>query len=307
MSQVRGDVTYTLGSLFSGVGALDVGIERAFDGNLETIWQVELNDYCRQVLAKHWPNAIRHRDVCKVGARNLSRVDVIAGGYPCTDLASGSKRAGLSGPHSALWFEYARIIGELRPRVAVIENSSLSLTPVPGSTEPAIQRVLSDLVALGYNAWWTCLRAADVGAPHRRRDRLFVVAYTNGDGLVELGTHDVQAHEGMEIKSGHDVTRRGEAGGRRTADGPGGAGAGWMGVAIGELDRNPRWSTSWLDGYPACPGERQHPWEPARRVSSTDRVAKERLLALGNVVLPAMGTVIGRVIREILEPGIIQP
>ena len=300
-------MTYTLGSLFSGVGALDLGIERAFGGDLETIWQVEINAYCRQVLAKHWPNAVRHEDVRAVGARNLPRVDVIAGGHPCTDLASSGKRAGLAGAHSGLWFEYARIIGELRPRVAVIENVAASLTPVPGSSESAIERVLSDLSAFGYDAWWTVLSAASVGAPHKRRDRLFIVAYTHGDGLVELGADDVPEVQGVEVRAGHDVTRRGQAGGRGPVDEAGGAGAGGMGMdqpgLVGSTDR----STDWLDRYPARPGEPQHAWEPARRVGGTDRVAKERLLALGNVVLPGAAYVIGRVVREILETGILSP
>ena len=298
-------MTYTLGSLFSGVGALDLGIERAFDGNLHTVWQVEINAYCRQVLAKHWPDAIRHEDVRSVGARNLPRVDVIAGGHPCTDLASSGKRAGLAGPHSGLWFEYARIIGELRPRVAVIENVAASLTPVPGSAESAIERVLSDLSALGYDAWWTVLSATNVGAPHKRRDHLFVVAYTHGDGLVELGADDMSSNERVEIQPWDDATRRCQAGGRRATYGQGGAGAGRVGVAERGLDRVVGGPTDWLDSYPAGPGEPQHPWEPSRRVASTDRVAKERLAALGNCVIVGQAYVIGRVVREILEPGIL--
>ena len=301
-------MTYTLGSLFSGVGALDLGIERAFDGDIETTWQVEINEYCRQVLAKHWPNTVRHEDVRAVGARNLPRVDVIAGGFPCTDVAASSKRAGLAGAHSGLWFEYARIVGELRPRAVVIENSSLLLTPTPGATEPAIQRVFSDLAAFGYDAWWTCLRAADVGAPHRKRDRCFIVAWqplanADRDGLVELGTDDVSSHPRVEVEPGDDAARRGQAGGRWPADGSGGAGAGGMGVDQRGLVRGAPWTAGGVDQYPAGPGETQRAWEPARRVGGTDRVAKERLTALGNCVLPGQAYVIGRVVREILTGG----
>ncbi len=298
----------TLGSLFSGVGALDLGIERAFDGALETIWQVEINEYCTQVLAKHWPNAARHRSVCDVGARNLPRVDVIAGGYPCLGLSAAGKRTGLADPRSALWSEYARILGELRPHVAVIENSGLSTVAVPGDSEPVIQRVLSDLAALGYDAWWTCLRAADCGAPHRRRDRCFVVAWladTDVNGLVELGADDLQAHTRVEVESGDDAARRGPTRGRGSATEPGRAGTGGIGVAESGLVGSSLRTASWLDRYPALPGEPQHPWEPARRVADTDRVAKERIAALGNVVLPAQGYVIGRVVREILLRGIL--
>ncbi len=245
---------FAMGSLFSGVGALDIGIERAFGGSLTTVFQVEINDYCRRVLARHWPDAIRHIDVRGVGSHNLPRVDILVGGYPCTDIAAGGKRAGLAGAASGLWFEYARVIGEIRPRIIIVENSAASLTPVPGSTEPPIQRVLSDMATFGYDAWWNCLRAFDVAAPHRRRDRLFVVGWLPGeladadsDGLVQFGEDDLQADEGLEVESGNDPTRRGEACGRRPADGQGGAGAGGIGMAERGLGRDPMRSARRLD------------------------------------------------------------
>ena len=159
-----------IGSLFSGIGGLELGLERAGCGSV--VWQVERDPFCRSVLAKHWPSAVRFDDVCAVGLDNLPPVDIICGGFPCQDLSYAGKGAGLAGERSGLWREYARIVRELRPRFVVVENVSALLARGLGD-------VLGDLAALGYDAEWHCVRASDVGAPHRR-ERLFVVAYCNG-------------------------------------------------------------------------------------------------------------------------------
>jgi len=109
-----------IGSLFSGIGGLERGLELAGLGH--TVWQVELNEYCRAVLAKHWPNAERFEDVSSVGKPTLAPVDLICGGFPCQDVSSAGKRAGLAGARSGLWFEYLRIVRELRPQWVVVEN-----------------------------------------------------------------------------------------------------------------------------------------------------------------------------------------
>lgn len=163
----------TIGSLFAGIGGLELGLERAGLG--PTVWQVEQDAYCRSVLAKHWPDADRSvTDVCEAGAANLEPVDVICGGFPCQDLSYAGKGAGLDGARSGLWFEYLRIIRELRPRFVVVENVSALLTR-------GLDVVLGTLAESGYDALWTSLRAADVGAPHRR-ERIFIVAHARRDG-----------------------------------------------------------------------------------------------------------------------------
>lgn len=163
----------TIGSLFSGIGGLELGLERA---GMQTIWQVERDPYCRRVLAKHWPNAQRFDDVCAVGAYKLSPVDLICGGFPCQDISTAGKGAGITeGSRSGLWFEYRRIIRELRPSYVVVENVAALLAR-------GLDTVLGDLAACGYDAEWDCIPAAAVGAPHRR-DRLFIVAYADNYGL----------------------------------------------------------------------------------------------------------------------------
>lgn len=162
----------TIGSLFSGIGGLELGLEQA---GMRTAWQVEMDDYATSVLERHWPDAIRFRDVREVGAHNLPRVDLICGGFPCQDISLAGKGAGLAGERSGLWFEFARIVRELQPRYVVVENVAALLGRGLG-------RVLGDLAACGYDAEWDCIPAAAVGA-HHRRDRLFVVAYSQRDTL----------------------------------------------------------------------------------------------------------------------------
>jgi DNA (cytosine-5)-methyltransferase 1 len=167
----------TIGSLFSGIGGLELGLERGIGNGAHTVWQVEQNEYCRAVLAKHWPDATRYEDVRHVGRSNLTPVDVICGGFPCQDISTAGAKAGLAGQRSGLWREYARIVGELRPRYVVVENVAALLSRGFGD-------VLGDLAALGYDAWWDCIPASAVGAPIGRegRDRIWLVAYPNGRG-----------------------------------------------------------------------------------------------------------------------------
>ena len=158
----------TFGSLFSGIGGIDLGLERA---GMTCAWQVEIDPWCRQVLTKHWPNVRRYEDVSAVGGDTLEPVDVIAGGFPCQDVSVAGQRAGIQdGNRSGLWSEFHRIIRELRPRYVFVEN-------VPGLLTNGMGRVLGDLADIGYDAEWEVLSAADVGAPHLRK-RVFIVAHT---------------------------------------------------------------------------------------------------------------------------------
>ena len=106
----------THGSLFTGIGGIDLGLEWA---GFETAWQVEIEPFCNKVLAKRWPNVPKFTDVRNVGSHNLQSVDLISGGFPCQDLSrgAGGKKRGLDAGHrSILWVEYARIVRELQPR-----------------------------------------------------------------------------------------------------------------------------------------------------------------------------------------------
>ena len=159
-------MSMTFGSLFAGIGGLDLGLERA---GMECRWQVEIDPFCRKVLAKHWPDVPKYEDVRHVGRDNLEPVDLICGGFPCQDISRAGRRNGIDGDKSGLWGQFARIIRELRPRYVLMENSS-SLT-VRG-----IDRISGDLAEGGYDAEWDCLPAAAFGAPHIR-DRFYLLAY----------------------------------------------------------------------------------------------------------------------------------
>jgi DNA (cytosine-5)-methyltransferase 1 len=167
-----------VGSLFAGIGGFDLGFERA---GMRVAWQVELDPYCRAVLAHHFPEARRYEDVREVGAANLAPVDLICGGFPCQDLSPAGKGAGLDGARSGLWSEFARIVRELRPRYVVVENVPALLTGKGKRWDRApVGRVLGDLAEAGYDAEWACLSAREFGAPHLRK-RIWLVAYPARD------------------------------------------------------------------------------------------------------------------------------
>jgi hypothetical protein len=159
----------TIGSLFSGIGGLELGLEWAGLG--PALWQVEWEAANRHWLAQHWPDAVRHNDVCAVGAHNLEPVDVICGGFPCQPHSTAGLRKGSSDERD-LWGEFGRVIRELRPRYVVGENVPGLLTSDGGRF---FNRVLSDLAEAGFDVEWDVLSAADVGAPHLR-ERLFIIA-----------------------------------------------------------------------------------------------------------------------------------
>jgi site-specific DNA-cytosine methylase len=162
---------FTIGSLFSGIGGLELGLERAGVGRV--VWQVERDAFCRSVLERHWPHATRYDDVRSVGRSTLASVDGICGGFPCQPVSVAGKRRAQADDRW-LWPDFARIVEEFGPRFVVIEN-------VPGLRTAGLRDVLSDLARLGFDAEWSTLSAAEVGAPHGR-ERLFIVA-THPDRL----------------------------------------------------------------------------------------------------------------------------
>lgn len=164
-----------IGSLFSGIGGLELGLERAGLGPV--LWQVESDPYARKVLSKHWPHAERNiTDVRKATSRNLAPVDLICGGFPCQDLSTAGhgKGHGLDGKQSGLWWEFLDIIRDTEPKWVVVENVSTRWR----EWVPSVRR---GLCHSGYASLPLRVRACDVGAPHQR-SRVFVVAYAYGEG-----------------------------------------------------------------------------------------------------------------------------
>lgn len=191
-------------SLFSGIGGFDLAAERA---GFETVAFVELDPFCRRVLEKHWPGVPKHDDVRTF--RWAGEVTVISGGFPCQDVSrcNPGERSGLAGEHSGLWSEFARLIGEVRPRFVVVEN-------VPELLVRGIDRVLRDLADVGYDAEWHGVPAAAVGAPHLRA-RQWILAYPAGLGDGLEASPISPRWEAPELRAWWDA----EPGVRRVADG----------------------------------------------------------------------------------------
>jgi len=161
-------------SLFSGIGGLELGLERA---GMTTVGQVEIDPFCRQVLAKHWPEVPRHDDVrtCVDWWRSEPRpaIHVVAGGFPCQPASQAGLGLGAA-DERWLWPEMAKVVAALRPAWVVWEN-------VPGLLARGLDVVHRDLAGLGYRHRVGWSSACAVGAPHPRR-RLFGVAHAAGEG-----------------------------------------------------------------------------------------------------------------------------
>ena len=170
------------GSLFSGIGGLDLGLERA---GMTCAWQVEIDDYCTRVLEKHWPDIPKYKDVKYI--ETLPFVDVIAGGFPCQPVSYAGKQKGTEDARW-LWPEFERIICMVRPRYVLVEN-------VPGLLRRGMSDVLGGLAECGYDAEWESIPASAFGAPHRR-DRIYIVAYSPSNRLEGELRQDSESKNG---------------------------------------------------------------------------------------------------------------
>ena len=181
----RKNSVITVGSLFSGIGGIDLGLERA---GMTVKWQSEIEPYSCRVLKKHWPDVPNLGNIKEINWEEVERVDVIAGGYPCQPFSLAGQRKGTDDPRH-LWPYFLRAISELRPRFALLEN-------VRGHLSMGLDRVLADLTSIGYDAEWQIVRASDIGANHRR-ERLIIVAYPD-ERAMERGIYSGISPETIE-------------------------------------------------------------------------------------------------------------
>lgn len=202
------------GSLFSGIGGFDLGFERA---GMWSAWQCEIDSKCREVLQKHWEGVQIFDDVRNVTANNASRVDLLCGGFPCQDLSIAGKRAGLAGERSGLWYEFARVIEELRPRWVVIENVPGLLSSWSGDEpegeeseweeESDFFTVISKLEKFGYCVSWRILDAQFFGVAQRRRRVFIVGSLGNGNSAkVLFESEGMSGDTPPSRKTGEEVT-----------------------------------------------------------------------------------------------------
>jgi len=266
-----------VGSLFSGIGGFDLGLERV---GYNVVWQVENDAYCRKVLRKHWPDVPCYRDVHDVGAHNLEEVDVICGGFPCQPVSQAGKKLAQD-DERWLWPEFARVLGELRPDYALVEN-------VPGLLVRGLGDVLGDLAELGYDAEWGCVSAASVGAPHLRK-RIFVVAHTD-EGRCERPRASDTRQANVDTQHGHI--------------------SGGCGTNVADTNdtrcREQRGSVAVPEKLSSS--ERRSWWstEPdVGRVADGIPARVDRLRALGNAIVPQVAEWIGK--RLLLTGGKFPP
>ena len=196
-------------ALFAGAGGGILG------GHLlgwRTVCAVEIEPYAAGVLIARQNDGILPPfpiwdDVCTFdGYHWRGIVDVVSGGFPCQDISAAGKGAGITGERSGLWKEFARIIGEVRPRYVLVENS-------PVLTSRGLGTVLGDLAALGYDAEWGVLGAVDAGAPHKR-ERIWIAAHSIGldcdtwrtKSAGQLGSSRI-AHGGKELANSTEQYR----------------------------------------------------------------------------------------------------
>ena len=251
-----------IGSLFSGIGGLELGLERAIPG-AEVIWQAERDPYCRDVLKKHWPNAKRYGDVRRIKGSEVERPDLLCGGFPCQGASSAGLGLGLEDHRTGLWIEFERLIGELDPRWVVLENVAAIRTR-------GLSRVLYGLAACGYDALWDCIPAAVVGAPHLR-DRWFCI------GWKEMADADSRGRE-REREPEHKKQQSSS------------------GDQLDGCSPRRRWERS----LEQCSPWSVEP--SVGRVADGVRDRAHRLRALGNAVVPQCAEVVGRVIAELEGP-----
>ena len=171
-------MTLTVGSCFAGIGGIDLGLDAV---GMDIRWQIEKDEYCRSVLAKRFPGVPCYGDIEEVDVDELEKVDVVAGGFPCTDLSVAGRREGIGGKGSGLWVSMLRVIRAVKPEWVVVENvpGLLSAVDVRGERGGAMGTVLRDLAESGFDAWWDRISARSLGALHRR-ERIFLVAKSNG-------------------------------------------------------------------------------------------------------------------------------
>ena len=167
--------------LFSGIGGFPLAAKWVWGNDLEIVSFCEVDKYCQKVLRKNFPGVQIHNDRQKLDGNLFKNIDLITGGFPCQDISISGKGKGLEGEKSGLWSEMYRIIGEVRPRYALIEN--VPMLTVRGGT-----RVVSDLTKLGYDSEWQVISARYVGAPHLRY-RFWLVCYPQHTNSDSIGPH----------------------------------------------------------------------------------------------------------------------
>ena len=279
--------------LFAGIGGFSLGLERT--GGFETVAFCEIDKYCQKILAKHWPDVPVYSDVRLLDGSMFSNVDVITGGFPCQDISVAGRQAGMGKEtRSGLWDDLCRLIGEIRPKYAIVENVANLLS---GPTEQRggwFGKILGDLAEVGFDAEWHCIPASAVGAAHIR-DRIWILAYPQHSNTDKSGPY----RAGVNVNGGSESANK-----QIRFAGP-----------LGEILADPeKLHSDGGNGEPGCdiskPGNnsgaaREHfGWsvEPnVGRVAHGIPKRVDRLRSLGNAVVSQIPELIGRAILQRLR------
>lgn len=195
--------------LFSGIGGFELAMSRA---GIDLVGMCEINPRCRQVLSRQFEGVPIYEDVKNVSIATMGfdygDINLITGGFPCQDVSTAGKRAGLAGERSGLWFEFLRIIREARPEWVVIENVPGLLSSNRGKD---FETILNGLVGVGYSVAWRVFDAQHFGLAQQRR-RLFIVGHLAGGRAAEIlfepegGTRNFETSEAMGNETANAIT-----------------------------------------------------------------------------------------------------
>lgn len=269
--------------LFSGIGGFSLGLERA---GMKTVAFCEVDKKCQEVLRKHWKDVPIFDDVTTLKGTDIDgTIDVICGGFPCQDISLAGKGAGLEGARSGLWWEFHRLIKEIKPKYAIIEN-------VSALRSRGLDQVLRSLAEIGYDAEWHCITAASIGAPHRR-DRIWIVAYprnsTGWDGITRSLGRDGERELEERVRTSETASITGSSETSETisnSNSEGLEGQWKVSSRISKELKDPSYSCWWAT-------------EPdVGRVANGIPNRMDRLKQLGNAVVPQIPELIGRAICQ---------
>ena len=269
-------MTYSVGSLFSGIGGIDLGIEET--SRFKTEWFCEKDDYCKRVLGARWPGVPIYGDVSEID-ESTPYVDVITGGFPCQPVSQAGKRLAQE-DERWLWPHVERSLGLLRPRGFILEN-------VPGLFTAGFGDVLGGIHSCGYDAEWDCIPASAIGAPHRR-DRVFIIGtrreLADPEGVLRYGEDD-NPGERQRPEALPEPRDSGWPSPMAYASGEGLEGAWSKGTTPDGVSEGRVWAT-----------------EPnVGRVANGVPSRVDRLRALGNAVVPQVAKYVGEVLARRLD------
>lgn len=304
---------YKVASFFSGIGGFDIGFESA---GFSISMQCEIEPFCRQILKKHWPTIPQHSDITKIKNDEIPKSDIWVGGFPCQDLslARMGKRDGLGGSKSGLFYEFARLVGDGKPRVILLENVA-GLLSAHGGKDFGI--VLSTLAELGYSVGWRTFNSKYFGVPQSRQRVYIVGCRGDGRGPGEI-LFESQRGEG-DHPQGRPHGKESAASFQDVIGDPSGTGPVIQALAYCLYATSARHTgTDWSRNYvsypklgkvrrliPAeCEGVMAFPngWTiPEKTTLSADDLDSARYHALGNAVTPPVAEWLAFRIRQYLE------